>query len=1363
MGTNTPTHRVIPRTPKQVTLTELGGAVRREAVRIWSNVAVSEARVNLMQSLVREGRGLAELEVFNLNLEGRFKSKKFQEKVTSRQDLKGKMIGPIMKAKLADEQCNLRELTKVRTKARRVLADQLGKNSRQYKKCIADLRQEARKTKTSLVSKYKKKSEHLRKKFDNKKSDQDNQEQEVPEDLLEYKNAVIFDKNRYVELEPDSYEIKVIGEVELTEDELSVLKLHPKFCIVDKLTRTCFEHEQETALAKMRMEIAREQEQEDMTPEEIQEDLEIVARSRQVFDPHKKTYDARRRRVTDLQECSRVTLPKPLSEEEEAKIELRRKSQMEIFQEYIKNNADKNGEQTTNLTEAENKGLRSLQKRIAKRELIVLKIDKSSKLAVTTEDEYMKMGLEHTKNDKEITRAEIIENEELLNGHNRAWAQIWNSGQDHNHSSRIITSKTTHSENIADLYLMFKDHKSGNKTRPTATGHSSNTLGLSNSVSEVLEAVACAEVNRYNTISSEDMLARMVEYNRQVVLIRQEWQEHRLRKIRCSKCKVMEYIDCPNTENHGWEIILQDQWPPRGSPSPGTQSSTVSTTQSPCPSPDEIEQEVDRIWNNNCCGEQVQEQMRTSCTECGKGITKWEAEFCIVGNDVKALYPSIKSKKTGQIIRKRIEKTSLKFDGFCAKKGLAYIAMNQELTDINEIEHLIPKRKSGRTTKLKTTAIGNSWNPEDKFEYTNQEYTEEECKKIAARVTEIATRILFETKMYRFGNKCYKQQEGGSIGDRWTGAAAELVMQDWSEEYKKILENSRLRTPLLAGYVDDGRQGSTTLPLGMRFSSSENKFMYCKDAEQEDKILRTKGETNNQRMARVCITAMNSINSDLEFTVETQEEFENERLPTLDFTIWLEKDGTINHMYYQKNMKTPLVIMNRSATSTQQKIQILSNEMTRRLFNINRDGVEIQEYIQVIDQLTQELRNSEYEYKTALEIVASGIRGWRTRLKRREQKGQPIYRPAHTTTGTRNRKKLLGRETWYKKNENTDKVSVQEGNVGTKLEKSEKFPKTKKTKITRPSTEEKQEHPVKSVMFVPYTPGSQLAKKLRTNEEVLAKIPKSKLKIVERAGLKLQDVLTTSNPWKGQDCGRLNCLLCHTKMSTEKNMRQDCHKRNLVYETRCLTCERKELKRIEELDIENKEKDVLKAKIKQYKYIGETSRSSYERSWEHLNDMAQLRNTSHMLKHAIGVHPDEDMSEVQFGMRVLKFTQSSFERQILESVIIQSERTDHVLLNSRTEYNRCSLPRLCTQIGEQEFKKYGDELELEKLDELKIENKIRQLRKEQNKARLHPTREQGPSTKRRRTGDKNEYISIHDIWGEPEVTKQTKNKRTELE
>ena len=91
------------------------------------------------------------------------------------------------------------------------------------------------------------------------------------------------------------------------------------------------------------------------------------------------------------------------------------------------------------------------------------------------------------------------------------------------------------------------------------------------------------------------------------------------------------------------------------------------------------------------------------------------------------------------------------------------------------------------------------------------------------------------------------------------------------------------------------------------------------------------------------------------------------------------------------------------------------------------------------------------------------------------------------------------------------------------------------------------------------------------------------------------------------------------------------------------------------------------------------------------------------------------MGEVEFGMRILKYTQNSFERQIRESVVIQDERTRHKILNSRTEYNRCSLPRLYTQIGDEAFKEYGTDLAKEKLEEDKIEYKKRQLRMQRNR------------------------------------------------
>merc|ERR1711954_64016 len=94
------------------------------------------------------------------------------------------------------------------------------------------------------------------------------------------------------------------------------------------------------------------------------------------------------------------------------------------------------------------------------------------------------------------------------------------------------------------------------------------------------------------------------------------------------------------------------------------------------------------------------------------------------------------------------------------------------------------------------------------------------------------------------------------------------------------------------------------------------------------------GETLNQRMARTCRDAMNHINPDLVFTTETQEDFSTERLPTLDFEIWISENNFIKHSYYQKSMKTPLTIMERSGMGYQQKYQILTNELVRRMSNI---------------------------------------------------------------------------------------------------------------------------------------------------------------------------------------------------------------------------------------------------------------------------------------------------------------------------------------------------------------------------------------------------------------------------------------------
>jgi hypothetical protein len=113
-------------------------------------------------------------------------------------------------------------------------------------------------------------------------------------------------------------------------------------------------------------------------------------------------------------------------------------------------------------------------------------------------------------------------------------------------------------------------------------------------------------------------------------------------------------------------------------------------------------------------------------------------------------------------------------------------------------------------------------------------------------------------------------------------------------------------------------------------------------------------------------------------------------------------------------------------------------------------------------------------------------------------------------------------------------------------------------------------------------------------------------------------------------------------------------------------------------------------------------------------------------------------------MEIIKYTRTSFERQILESVCIQ-QNTHHHILNSRSEYNRCSVPRLSTRLGDKEYKKYEKKLEEEKLKEEALEKRIREMRKDRNKNRKTRTQQTNPPAKRRKMSDKT-FTRINSSW-----------------
>ena len=82
-----------------------------------------------------------------------------------------------------------------------------------------------------------------------------------------------------------------------------------------------------------------------------------------------------------------------------------------------------------------------------------------------------------------------------------------------------------------------------------------------------------------------------------------------------------------------------------------------------------------------------------------------------------------------------------------------------------------------------------------------------------------------------------------------------------------------------------------------------------------------------------------------------------------------------------------------------------------------------------------------------------------------------------------------------------------------------------------------------------------------------------------------------------------------------------------------------------------------------------------ERTLEHQMAYQTNNQNSFMVKYWLEHHEEEDIDRERFGLKVVSYSMSSFETQFLESVIIH-EDAKHNLLNSKSEFNYCAIPRL---------------------------------------------------------------------------------------
>ena len=145
---------------------------------------------------------------------------------------------------------------------------------------------------------------------------------------------------------------------------------------------------------------------------------------------------------------------------------------------------------------------------------------------------------------------------------------------------------------------------------------------------------------------------------------------------------------------------------------------------------------------------------------------------------------------------------------------------------------------------------------------------------------------------------------------------------------------------------------------------------------------------------------MQNVEEFLEFTNESDEDFDGGWLPTLDTSLKVRSNNQILYKFYKKEVGSKRTVLAKTAMEENVKHQLIANDLVRRLLNTSEElGAE---YIgAVVDQYAQELSYSGYSMEQIRRVIVNGIKGYEGRNRRRRKDGRSIRSTAKVSRGSR--------------------------------------------------------------------------------------------------------------------------------------------------------------------------------------------------------------------------------------------------------------------------------------------------------------------------------------------------------------------------
>ena len=393
---------------------------------------------------------------------------------------------------------------------------------------------------------------------------------------------------------------------------------------------------------------------------------------------------------------------------------------------------------------------------------------------------------------------------------------------------------------------------------------------------------------------------------------------------------------------------------------------------------------------------------------------------------------------------------------------------------------------------------------------------------LLAEAIMIVLELILQNHIYQFNNVIRKQKEGGPIGLDLTGVIAKIFMGWWDEQLLLKLQENRMVIKMYKRYVDDINMCVSCAIPGSRVIGHE--IQVVEDRINEDECI-----DKDKRTLDIIQKLGETIHESIKLEYDIPSAHTDGKLPMLDLKIWIEKNSDNEHKiiyeHYTKDVSSLLLTNARSAMAWKQKRTILTQQCLKIMLNCSPD-LPWQQTAQHIEHFCHRMQSSGYDRRMKYEVVKSAINAYRLMKKDDEEGLKPMYRGRRHERTSRRKDKMSKRNNWF--------------------------------------TDARNE----SVLFVPATPNSELAKLYR--QEI--RESKIRIKVVEKSGTKIKDTLQKNSVTSNDGCDDSTCFVCNTEGGGR------CRASAVTY---CIDC---------------------RSEICEYVYNGQTGKNGNARGGEHKED-----------------------------------------------------------------------------------------------------------------------------------------------------------------